>query len=176
MLKNVGGRRFEDMSASSGTAHLQKGHGVSFADWDGDGDLDLFAEMGGAAPGDRAHNALFQNPGHRRHWLAVKLVGTKTNRAAIGAKLRVDVKGADGQIRSIFRLVSAGSSYGGNSFTQHIGLDDATNVESVEVTWPVSRTHQVFRGVPADLTVEIIEGAGSYKTLDRRPSRPRSVD
>ena len=80
LYKNVEGRRFEDISASSGTGHLQKGHGSSFADWDDDGDLDLFVEMGGAVPGDRAHNLLFQNPGHHRHFLKVKIVGTKTNR------------------------------------------------------------------------------------------------
>ena len=64
MFKNVEGRRFEDVTEATGTGHLQKGHGVSFADWDGDGDLDLFVEIGGAAPGDQAHNVLFQNPGH----------------------------------------------------------------------------------------------------------------
>jgi hypothetical protein len=158
MLKNVGGRRFEDVSVSSGTAHLQKGHGVSFADWDGDGDLDLFEELGGAAPGDRAHNVLFENPGHGRHWLALKLVGTKTNRAAIGAKLRVDIKGPDGTTRSVFREVTSGSSYGGNSFVQHVGLDRAEQAEAIEVTWPVSKTRQVFRHVRADQTVEVIEG------------------
>jgi hypothetical protein len=172
MLKNVGGRRFEDVSVSTGTAHLQKGHGVSFADWDGDGDLDLFEEMGGAAPGDRAHNILFQNPGHGRHWLALKLVGTKTNRAGIGAKLRVDSAGRDGATRSVFREVSAGSSYGGNSFVQHIGLDQAEKAQTVEVTWPVSRTRQVFRNVPADRTIVVTEGAGSYETLVRRPVSP----
>ena len=168
MLKNAGGLRFEDVSVASGTAHLQKGHGVSFADWDGDGDLDLFVEMGGATPGDRAHNALFQNPGHGRHWLAVKLAGTKTNRAAIGAKLRVDFKRPDGTARSVYREVSAGSSYGGNGFVQHIGLDAATTVEKVEVTWP-SEPRAVLGAVPADRTIEITEGADSYKTLVRRP-------
>ena len=86
MFKNIEGRRFEDVTTSSGTGHLQKGHGVSFADWDCDGDLDLFVELGGATPGDQAYNALFQNPGQGRHWLKVKLVGTKTNRAALGAE------------------------------------------------------------------------------------------
>ena len=90
LYKNVEGRRFEDITTSSGTGHLQKGHGVSFADWDEDGDLDLFVEVGGAVPGDRANNLLFQNPGHGRHWLKLKLVGTRTNRAALGAKVRVD--------------------------------------------------------------------------------------
>ena len=110
MFKNVDGRRFEDVTTSSGTGHLQKGHGVSFADWDGDGDLDLFVEIGGAVPGDKAHNVLFQNPGHGRHWLELKLVGTRTNRAAIGAKVRVDVKDR-GRLRSIYRQVGGGSSY-----------------------------------------------------------------
>ena len=95
MFKNFDGLRFEDVTSSSGTGHLQKGHGVSFADWDCDGDLDLFVELGGGTPGDQAYNALFQNPGHGRHWLKVKLVGTKTNRAALGAKIRVDLKSTD---------------------------------------------------------------------------------
>ena len=86
LYKNVEGRRFEDITTSSGTGHLQKGHGVSMADYDGDGDLDVFVEVGGAVPGDRAHNLLFRNPGHGRHWLDVKLSGTRTNRAGIGAE------------------------------------------------------------------------------------------
>ena len=82
MFKNVDGRRFAEITASSGTGNLQKGHGVSCADWDRDGDLDLFIEMGGAVPGDRYHNILFENPGQGNHWLTVKLKGVKTNRAA----------------------------------------------------------------------------------------------
>ena len=93
MFRNVGGTHFEDVTLASGTGHLQKGHGVSFADWDGDGDLDMFIEIGGSVPGDRGHNALFQNPGNDHHWLALKLVGTKTNRAALGARIRVDFQG-----------------------------------------------------------------------------------
>ncbi len=85
MLKNVDGRRFEDVTESSHTGHLQKGHGVSFADWDCDGDLDIFVELGGGFPGDQSYNVLFQNPGHGRHGLKVKLVGTRTNRSAMGA-------------------------------------------------------------------------------------------
>ncbi len=97
MLKNVEGRRFEDVTDSSRTGHLQKGHGISFADWDCDGDLDLFCVLGGAFPGDQAYNVLFQNPGHGRHWLKVKLVGTRTNRSAIGARIQADLKDADGR-------------------------------------------------------------------------------
>ena len=88
LMHNVGGRRFEDVTIASGTGHLQKGHGISFADWDRDGDLDLFLESGGAVPGDKAHNVLFENPGHGNRWLTLRLVGTRSNRAAIGARVR----------------------------------------------------------------------------------------
>ena len=93
MFKNVGGKRFAEITASSGTGHLQKGHGVACGDWDRDGDVDLFIEMGGAVNGDKYHNILFQNPGQGNHWLTVKLVGKKTNRAAIGARIKVVTAG-----------------------------------------------------------------------------------
>jgi hypothetical protein len=158
MYKNVDGKRFVDITTSSGTGHLQKGHGVSFADWDCDGDLDLFVETGGAVPGDKAYNILFQNPGHARHWLKVKLVGTKTNRSALGARLQVDVVHKDGSTQSIHRQVGGGSSYGGNSLVESIGLADAQAVATLSVTWPVSQTRQVFRNIAADQTIEVIEG------------------
>ena len=88
MFKNVAGQRFAEITTTAGTGHLQKGHGVACGDWDRDGNVDLFVETGGAVPGDRYHNVLFQNPGHGNNWLTVKLVGQKTNRAAIGAASR----------------------------------------------------------------------------------------
>src|SRR5262249_47058986 len=63
MFKNDGGRRFLDITPSSGTGHLQKGHGVACGDWDRDGNVDLFVQLGGDVPGDAFRNAFFQNPG-----------------------------------------------------------------------------------------------------------------
>src|SRR5205814_8184254 len=82
MFKNVAGKRFADITATSGTGHLQKGHGVACGDWDRNGTLDLFVQMGGVTYGDQYHNILFQNPGQGNNWLNVKLVGKKTNRCA----------------------------------------------------------------------------------------------
>jgi hypothetical protein len=168
LFKNVEGRRFEDVTTSSGTGHLQKGHGVAFADWDRDGNVDIFLESGGATPGDRAHNALFQNPGHGNHWLTVRLIGTKTNRAAIGAKVRVDLPGPGGTA-SRYRDVTSGSSYGGNPFPLTIGLGKAEKVLTLEVTWPTSRTSQTFHGVPIDRAIEITEGRDEFRVTDSKP-------
>ncbi len=170
LYKNIEGRRFEDITLSSGTGHLQKGHGVSFADGDGDGDLDLFVEVGGAVPGDRAQNLLFRNPGQGRHWLAIKLVGTRTNRAGLGAKLRVDFTTRSGAARSVFRQVGATASYGGSSLVEHVGLGDAATVDALTVTWPASRTARTFRGIVADRMIEVIEGAENYRLVERTES------
>ena len=143
LFRNDGGRRFEDITAATGTGHLQKGHGVAFADWDRDGDADIFLEAGGAVPGDRAHNVLFQNPGYGNHWLTVKLVGTRTNRAALGAKIRVDLPGPDGAVASRYRTITAGSSFGGNPLACTIGLGQAAAIQALEVSWPTSGTRQI---------------------------------
>jgi hypothetical protein len=169
LFKNVDGRRFEDVTTSTGTGHLQKGHGIAFADWDRDGDQDIFLEAGGATPGDQAHNVLFRNPGHGNHWLTVRLIGTKTNRAAIGARVRVDLPRPDGGVASVHREVTSGSSYGGNPFAQTIGLGKAEAVRTLEINWPTSQTRQTIHGVPVDHAIEITEGRDGFRVLYPAP-------
>jgi hypothetical protein len=169
MLENVDSKRFEDVTDSSRLGHLQKGHGISFADYDGDGDLDLFIALGGGYPGDSAYNCLFQNPGHKRHWLQVKLVGTKTNRAALGARIEAEIKGADGKSRFIRRMIGSNGSFGGNSLTEHLGLRDDNSVSRLTITWPTSGTTQTFHDVPADQSIVIKEGADRFEVQQRKP-------
>jgi hypothetical protein len=166
MFKNIDGKRFEDVTTSSGTGHLQKGHGVAMADWDRDGDVDIVLEAGGATPGDKAGNVLFQNPGHGNHWLNVKLIGTKTNRSALGARIYLEAREPDGRVVPRHRVVSSGSSFGGNPLATTIGLGKATTVATLRVVWPVSRTEQVFHDIPADRAVEITEGNPDVRKLD----------
>jgi hypothetical protein len=168
LMHGVAGSGFEDVTVASGTGHLQKGHGVSFADWDRDGDVDLFLESGGATPGDKAHNVLFENPGRGHRWLTLKLIGTRSNRAAIGARVRLDVSGLDGPC-SIHRVIGGGSSFGNNPLAQTIGLGRATAVTTLEIRWPDRGARQVVRNLPLDTAVEITEGRPGYQVLNWPP-------
>ena len=167
MFKNIEGKRFVDISSSSRTGHLQKGHGVACGDWDRDGDVDIFIETGGAVAGDKYHNLLFQNPGQGNHWLTLKLVGKKTNRSAIGARIKVVTAG--NQPLTIRRVISTGSSFGANPLQQTIGLAQANRIASLEIDWPTSGTTQTFRDIPADQAIEVTEFAESFQTLDWKP-------
>ena len=169
MFKNVGGKRFAEITTTSRTGHLQKGHGVACGDWDRDGNVDLFVEVGGAVPGDRYHNVLFQNPGQGNNWLTVKLIGKKTNRAAIGARIKV-VAAGDNPL-TVHRHVSSGSSFGANPLQQHIGLAKAGSVKSLEIFWPTSGTTQVFHDIAANQAIEVTEFARDYRKLNWTPLR-----
>ena len=164
MFKNQDGQRFADVTTTSGTGHLQKSHGTACGDWDRDGNIDLFVEMGGAAPGDPYHNLLFQNPGQGNSWLTLKLVGQKSNRAAIGARIKVVTAGA--KPLTVHRHVSSGSSFGGNPLQQTIGLGKASAVATVEIFWPTSGTTQVFHDLAVNQALEIAEFAAEYRKLN----------
>ncbi len=165
LLKNVAGRKFEDVTDSSRTGHLQKGHGVSFADWDNDGDLDIFTVLGGGYPGDRGYSALFENPGNAGQWLKVKLVGTRSNRAALGARLHAEILEPGGMRRSIHRMIGTNGSFGGNSLVELLGLGSARSVSRLTVIWPTSHTQQVFDNVAAGQSIAITEGEAAFKVL-----------
>ena len=79
MFLNNGGQGFSNVTMSGGFGHLQKGHGVSFADIDNDGDQDVYVQMGGQLPGDKYYDALFENPGFGHHSITIKLVGNQSN-------------------------------------------------------------------------------------------------
>jgi hypothetical protein len=172
MFRNLGGKRFVDITLPSGTGHLQKGHGVAIGDWDRDGNVDLFEQMGGPSPGDRFHNVLYQNPGQGNNWLTVKLVGTKSNRAAIGARIKAVTDGTPPL--TVYRHVTSGSSFGANPLQQTIGLGKAGRIATLEVYWPTSQTTQVFRDLAINQAIEVTELAASFRKLDwKRVPLPR---
>ncbi len=168
LFHNVGGKAFVDVTMASGTGHLQKGHGTCFADLDDDGDLDLYTIQGGAYPGDAAHNALFLNPGFGNHWLAVQLVGTHSNRSAIGAHIAAVIDDG-GTVRTVHRDVGSGGCFGANPLRQHLGLGKASVVKELTITWPRDRKQVVLKDVPIDRTIRIVEGKDGFVELPRKP-------
>ena len=165
MYRNDRGVGFQDVTFSGGFGHLQKGHGVSFGDLDRDGDQDIFVQVGGFYPGDGFVNALYENPGHGNRWLSMKLAGTKSNRAAIGARIRVQVMDRTGSTREVYATVGNGSSFGASTLTQEIGLGPAEKVVELEVKWPATGKRQVFADVPPDSRIRITEGESEVKVL-----------
>ncbi len=156
-FRNADGVSFQDVTTSSGLGHLQKGHAVSFADLDHDGDQDIYASIGGADEGDVFRNALFENPGFGNHWLTLKLEGQKSNRVAIGARIKVFVQNQDGE-RVICRTVGTGGSFGANPLRQEIGLGQAQAINRVEIFWPVTGLTQTITGLQLDKFYHLREG------------------
>jgi hypothetical protein len=160
MYHNIDGESFEDVTTTGGFGHLQKGHAVSFGDYDNDGDQDVHAVMGGAYTGDAYMNALFRNPGNENAWVKLKLSGRQSNRSAIGARLHLILETPRGD-RHIHRTVGTGGSFGCNPLRQEVGLGNAVAITSLKVTWPGPGRPQVFTGLSPRKFYEIIEGKAS---------------
>jgi hypothetical protein len=169
MLRNGEGKIFQDVTTSGGFGHLQKGHGIAWADIDDDGDQDIFAEMGGAYEADVARMALYQNPGNSNHWITILLNGVKANRLGTGARIKATVQRADGSQRDIYLLAGTGGSFGSSSLQQEMGLGDAKRIMSLTIDWPGSHTKQVLTDVPMDRTIKVTEGKKDVVVVERHP-------
>ncbi len=165
--RNAGAGLFQDVTTSAGLGHLQKGHGVAFGDVDHDGDEDVYAVLGGALAGDWYPNAFFANPGPEagRRWLSLDLIGTRSNRDAIGARIRVTVATPSGE-RIIHHLVGSGGTFGANSLRAEMGLGDATAVRDATVRWPGGATER-FAGLALDGAYHLREGTGEAEAWAR---------
>jgi hypothetical protein len=174
MFRNREGRAFSDVTTATHTGHLQKGHGVAFADLDGDGDQDVVHNVGGFVPGDGYNRVVFENPGHGNDWVVLRLTGTRSNRSALGARLALEVEGTDGRVRTVHRVVTSGGSFGGNPLAQHVGLGRARRIRSLEVRWPAGGLPpQTFRDLPLGRQVEIREGERRFRAVPvKRIARP----
>jgi hypothetical protein len=151
VFRNIDGVRFEDVTALSGpgatTPHSSRG--AAFGDFDNDGDEDVLVFNMNEPP------SLLRNDYHgQNHWISVKLQGTKSDRAALGAMVRVRAGGRT-QARA---ALSQTSYYSHDDLRLHFGLGAAARVETIEVTWPSGRIDTV-RDVSADRVVLLKEGS-----------------
>lgn len=167
-FRNQSGKRFADVTSATGTGHLQKGHGVAFGDIDNDGDEDIYVNVGGFVPGDFYNKVLFANPAQGNNWISIKLTGEKTNRAAIGAKIKLVLTDANGQRSVLYHEVTSGGSFGASSLRQEIGLGRARQIDTMEIWWPASNTRQTFRNIKINQFIEVRELEADYRTQPQR--------
>jgi enediyne biosynthesis protein E4 len=151
LFRNLGNGRFEELTTQAGPAILAKhcSRGCAFGDFDNDGDLDIVIMNLNEPP-----SLLRNDVSSGGRWLKVKLVGTKSNRSAIGA--RVDVIAAGRRQRQV---VTGQSSYlSVNDRRLHFGLGSAS-VSDIEIRWP-SGAEERIASIPTNRLVHITEGSG----------------
>ncbi|MYC75006.1 tetratricopeptide repeat protein [Candidatus Poribacteria bacterium] len=154
LFRNNGDGTFTDATAALGLGNIGKGHGVTFGDVDTDGDVDIYVPVGGAFIGDQWHNLFYRNRGTGNNYLTLKLVGVKSNRDGIGAKVTLHI-GDD----VIYREVSGGCGFGStNSLALEIGLGEHTKVDTLEIVWPSGQV-DTHRNLSVNQKLEVIEGA-----------------
>ncbi|HLK32670.1 MAG TPA: CRTAC1 family protein [Terriglobales bacterium] len=162
---NQGNGTFCDASAQAGPALMQPrvSRGLAVGDLFNDGQVDVVVEDIDGSPMVLRNRGV---PGH--HWISFELAGTKSNRLAIGARVRI----ISGGMTQTADVRSGGSYLSQNDLRLHFGLAAATKVDTVEIRWPSGAT-DVLHNLVADQFYSVLEGKGVVSADDVRP-RPAS--
>ena len=165
LFHNDGQGKFVDVTRSSGEG-LQTpsvGRGVAFADFDNDGFMDLVVANNNDPP-----LLLHNGGGNGNHFVSFKLLGTKSNRDAMGARLKLTAGG----ITQIREVAGGGSYLSQSDLRAQFGLGSATRVDRLEISWP-SGLQQTFRDFPADQFYSIQEGKDELARQTTSKPAPR---
>lgn len=150
LYRNLGNQTFQVVSHGSPLASMYGGYGAASADFNDDGMADIFL----ANSGNNDNNQLFLNlTDNNNNWVKIKLTGTQSNRAAIGARVEIEAGG-----KKMIDEVTAGASYASqNSFVLHFGLGDAEAIDRMVVRWPNGLVEE-YGQLAANATYQFTEG------------------
>jgi hypothetical protein len=160
VYQNLGNGRFKDVSAMLGpgiSEHFSS-RGAAFGDYDNDGDIDVLVLNMNDLP-----SLLRNDGGNKQNWIKIKLIGTKCNRSAIGARVRV-VTGGHAQIDEVH---SGSSVMSQGDLRLHFGVGRSETIDLIEVKWPTTAQIERFSQVKANRILTIREGSG---IVSSRPS------
>jgi hypothetical protein len=159
VYRSVGGQRFEDVTERLGdpVTAPEAGRGAVFADFDNDGDVDVFVNNVNDVP-DLYRLDLRE----ARNWSLIRLVGVRSNRSAIGARVRLTAGG----VTQVQEVRGGGSYYAQNDLRVHFGLGAATRIERLEVRWP-NGFEETWSDLEPNHILTLTEGSAG----GREPSR-----
>lgn len=153
VYKNLGNGKFQDVSAQMGpgiTARYSS-RGAAFGDYDNDGAMDILILNMNEVP-----SLLHNEGGNKQNWIKLKLIGTKCNRTAIGARARV-ITGKHIQMDEVHSGTSVMSQ---SDLRLHFGVGKVETIDTIEVKWPTTQKVERFANVKANQILTIKEGAG----------------
>jgi enediyne biosynthesis protein E4 len=158
VYKNLGQGKFKDVSAEMGPGITERfsSRGAAFGDFDNDGDIDVLILNLNDLP-----SLLRNDGGNAQNWIKLKLIGTKCNRTAIGARVRV-VTGTHTQIDEVHSGASVMSQ---SDLRLHFGLGKSQIVDLIEVKWPTTQKIEKFTQVKANQILTIREGSGIVDSM-----------
>jgi enediyne biosynthesis protein E4 len=150
LYRNLGNGKFADISESSGPGILERhsARGAAFGDYDNDGNVEVLVNNQNEPP-----SLLRQSATNQNHWIILKLIGTRSNRSAIGARVTLTAGGR----KQIDEVRSGGSYLSQNDLRLHFGLGAATKVDEIRIEWP-SGTSQIEHNIPVNRVTMITEG------------------
>lgn len=145
-------------------------YGAAWADYDNDGDLDLFVPTAFGDPNDNLYkNNVYQNNSSNKNWLKMHCSGVYSNKDAIGTRVYVKAT-INGVSKWQMREINANSTRGGESggasgHVVHIGLGNASIIDSLKIVWPKSGITQIFTNVNPNQFLEIVENINSLANV-----------
>lgn len=161
VYRNLGDGKFQDVSAmmGPGISACFSSRGCAFGDYDNDGDIDVVVLNMNDPP-----SLLRNDGGNRNNWIKIKLIGTRCNRTAIGARVVVTI----GDHVQMDEVHSGGSVMSQSDLRLHFGLGRSKVVDMIEVKWPTTQKAEKFVGVEANQILTIQEGKGIVKAIKVR--------